>query len=219
MKMQGLKFVSATALFILLSLSLSGCAPGAFGSPTGPEAFHMGPYPTTSRATRQSEDSVFAALTPVGPGLGLQRGPWQGLLLSPILEGARARVSWDEGPFSVAVDAAYLEYRDYEGNVHQSVGLALDGAYLTPLPSTAGEAYAGPRARAYLRSSGSEQVFGLLPGFTIGVRFPLTGAPGPFSERVSYGLEASLLIVSPLLTEQDHWSVFTPFGLTLSIRF
>ncbi len=115
---------------------------------------------------------------------------------------------------------AYLEYTTYdydEGKeiVHAVYGLALDASWTWPLPARYGEAYAGPRLRAYLGSDDGQLGYGVLPGLTLGVRVPVPELEG----RLTFGLEASLFVVSPLWTDQPRWATFSPLGMTLAYRF
>ncbi len=202
-----------------LVLLLAGCAPGTLGPPPGEAGFRAGPYPTTALPTRITEDGVFLAAGPEGLALGTQLGPWQGLLFGSG-SGARVRGSWNEDPWAVAADLAYLEYGyyDYQTNeavFHQVLGLAVDAAYVWPLPTSLGQAYGGARARAYFGADNGDLDFGVLPGVTLGVRLPFAGT----ENRLSLGIEASFFLVSPLLTKESRWGAFSPFGLTLSYRF
>ncbi len=219
------------ALAFLLGVLFSACAPGAFGPPPGSGTYQVGPYPATPRAAEPGGDGVYAFLGPDGLSFGLKAAPWRGELVGVggPMGGAKLRGAWVRDRYALAAEAVYLAYTTevYDGNnpprtvYHQGLGLAADVSYLWPVPAGHGSAYAGPRARAYwgfektgdgpLRSAHA----GVLPGVVLGVNLPVPAT----GDRLTFGLEAALFMVSPWLTSEAEWSAFSPFALTLSYRF
>lgn len=217
------------ALAFLLGVLFSGCAPGAFGPPPGSGAYQVGPYPATPRAAEPGGDGVYALLGPDGLSPGLKATPWRGELVGGPMGGAKVRGAWIEDRYAAAAEVVYLSYTTeiYDGNGpprsvdHQILGLAAEISYLWPVPVGHGSAYAGPRTRAYwgFEKTGNGPLHsaraGLLPGVVLGVNLP---APAT-GDRLTFGLEAALFMVSPWLTSEAEWSAFSPFSLTFSYRF
>ena len=210
------------AYLLALGVLLTACAPGAYGPPPGAAGYQVGPYPTSARALRQGEDGVFLALGPEGPALGLETQGFQATLVGVggWIGGAKARVAGYRDALSLAGELSYLAYTLYDDEsgeevAHEVYGLAVDASWTWPLSARYGEAYAGPRLRAYLGSDNGRLGYGVLPGVTLGVRVPVP----ELENRLTLGLEASLFLVSPLWTDQPHWAAFSPLGLTLTYRF
>jgi len=216
-------------LVLVLSLTLAACAPGALGPPPAGGTLRAGPYPATSRAAIPRGDGVFAHLGPDGPSLGLKLGPLLGetVGVGGWVGGAKVRGSWVQDAYAVSVEGAYLYYdtESWEGGYHtvrhRVLGLAADASYLWPVPVTHGSAYAGPRARAYwaLERTGDSPYqpasAGLLPGVVLGVNLPVPAT----GDRLVFGLEASLFVVSPWLSSEADWSFFSPLSIAFSYRF
>ncbi len=217
-------------LALWLSVLLAACAPGALGPPPTRETYTVGPYPTTPRAAEPGADGVYAKLGPEGLSLGLRQGPLAGELVGVggWVGGAKARGSWHQGGLAVAAEGAYLYYEEerftqsgYETVEHRLVGVAADASYTRPVPVGHGEAYVGPRLRAYwsfekvgggpYRSAHA----GLLPGVVLGVNLPVPAT----GDRLTFGLEAALFLVSPWLSSEPEWSAFSPLSMTFSYRF
>ena len=217
-------------LAVLLGLLLAGCAPSTMGPPPSKDAYQVSPYEATPRSAEPGGDGLFAIMGSDGLTIGLQRSPWRGELVGVggSAGGTKLKGAWVKDQYAVQAEVAYLFYTNwaYAGGQavdvnHRIFGLAVDASYLWPVPVAHGSAYAGPRARAYwsvekinngpYRSASA----GLLPGVVMGVNLPV-----PITQdRLVFGLEASLFVVSPWLTSEADWSLFSPFSLSLSYRF
>jgi len=221
----------ATALAVaLLSLLLHGCAPGAFapGPGYGSGAVSTGIYPPSTRAGHFDEDGFYISSGPAGIGLEVAEGPWRGGLFA--YQGVTLRTSYSKDDFGVSLDATYnTGYREeyssdtgyYDYVPYNIAGVALDGTYYIKVPTDLGSAYVGPRLRAYFACVSEEggpydcYEHGVLPGGTIGINFHV----GKGLERLTFGVEGSLFVVIPGVTNESRFGVFSPFAFSVSYRF
>ena len=228
-----------TSIFIIpaLALLMAGCAPGAI-SPApvydDTDGMSTGPYPASTRAGHPDRDGFYVSMGPSGLGLEVARGPWRGVLYGGYT-GAAGRVSWSQDAVGTSLDAAYNAYStwdwvDTDGDglgdtevvtMVRTIGAALDATYYFEVPTEIGSAYVGPRARAYFACTQEDTTpyvcdrYGLLPGGALGINVPL----GMFNDRMTLGVEGSLFLVIPGVTDRPVFSVFSPFAVSLSYRF
>ncbi|WP_457637938.1 hypothetical protein [Oceanithermus sp.] len=225
----------ATLVAIAFSLLLYGCAPGAITpEPSyGGQSLATGAYPPTTRAGHFNQEGFYITSDPRGLGLEVALGHWRGSLFGGYW-GVNLRNSWSQDEFGVSLDTAYNaflrdEYVDTDGDgieeyvtsYVEMVGAALDGTYYFAIPTELGSAYAGPRLRAYFACESVDQAgyscskYGLLPGAALGINVPLEF----ISERLTFGLEGSVLLVLPGITDEPRFTLFSPFAFSLSYRF
>lgn len=230
--MKKLLTIASVAVLMLL---LHGCAPGAITpQPSyGNQTLATGPYPPSTRAGHMQKDGFYISTGPNGLGLEVVQGHWRGALYGGYA-GVNLRNSWSQDGFGVSLDTAYNTYQteewvdsdgdgygEYVYTYHELLGAAVDGAYYFPIETEIGSAYAGPRLRAYFACESRDQAgyqcgrYGLLPGGTLGINVPVTA----ISERLVFGIEGSVLIVIPGLTDNARFSIFSPFAFSLSYRF
>jgi len=231
------QYLPISVLFALTSLFLFGCAPGAITpSPIydDSEGLSTGPYPSSTRAGHFDQDGFYISAGPVGLGLEVSRGPWRGILYGSHL-GAAGRVSWSQQSVGASLDMAYSGYSvwrsvdsDNDGKPDtekeffiRTLGAAVDATYYFDMPTDIGSAYIGPRGRLYFACQQENNSpyncnrYGLLPGGVLGINVPLSF----ISERLTMGMEGSVFLVIPGVTDRDRFSVFSPFSITLSYRF
>ncbi len=231
-----MKHWTSIALVFSLALLMAGCAPGAISPAPVYEGDGMstGPYPASTRAGHTEQDGFYVSAGPVGLGLEVARGPWRGVLYASY-NGAAGRVSWSQDEVGTSLDAAYNAYTtwdyvdtDNDGvpdtdvtTTVRTVGAALDATYYFGVPTDIGQAYVGPRARAYFACTQENTApyvcdrYGVLPGGVLGIDVPL----GMFDGRMTLGFEGSLFMVIPGVTDRPSFSVFSPFAVSLSYRF
>jgi len=227
------KLLTFTA-FIALAVMLYGCAPGAITPQPAyaDQTMSTGPYPPSTRAGHFDENGFYISAGPNGLGLEVAQDHWRGALYGGYF-GFNMRNSWSQDEFGVSLDTAYNTYEtsnwvetsdgygDYVYVNHQLIGLAIDGTYYFPIETDIGSAYAGPRLRAYFACESIDQsgykcdTYGLLPGGAVGINVPVSAV----SERLVFGLEGSVLVVIPGLSDSNHFSIFSPFAFSLSYHF
>ena len=225
----------ATLIMAVLATVLYGCAPGAIApEPSyGGGSLATGAYPPTTRAGHFDLDGFYITSDSRGLGLEVALGHWRGSLFGGYT-GVNLRNSWSQDDFGVSLDTAYNAYlRDgyvdtdgdgigeYVTYYVEMVGAALDGTYYFAIPTEIGSAYAGPRLRGYFACESVDQAgyncdkYGLLPGAALGINVPIE----VISERLTFGVEGSVFLVIPGLTDEARFMVFSPFSLSLSYRF
>jgi len=220
---------------IILMFLLYGCAPGAItpNSAYGGDALTVGPYPPSTRAGHFDQSGFYLSAGPSGLGLEVAAGVWRGALYGGYA-GVNIRNSWSQDSFGVSLDTAYNiypssnwvdadgdGYGEYVTSYHETLGAAIDGTYYFPIETDIGAAYVGPRVRAYFACESADQSgyicgrYGVLPGGTLGVNVPISA----ISEKLIFGVEGSVFIVVPGITDSTRFSVFSPFAFSLSYRF
>jgi len=223
------------AIAISLLLVLAGCAPGAITPEPSYSsgAIATGAYPPSTRAGHFDQDGFYVTTDPRGLGLEVAVDNWRGSLFGGY-SGVNLRNSWSQDDFGISLDTAYNaylseEFVDEDGDGYEEyvthyvevLGAALDGTYYFAIPTDIGSAYVGPRARAYFACESVDQggyqcnKYGVLPGAVLGINVPVAA----ISERLTFGIEGSVLLVVPGLSDESHFMVFSPFALSLSYRF
>jgi len=219
----------------VLAFFLHGCAPGALAPDPMYEtsAVSTGAYPSSTRAGHFDEDGFYITTNASGLGLEVEVDHWRGSLFGGY-SGVNLRNSWSQDDFGVSLDTAYnayykMTYDDKDGDGYpdydyvyaEMFGLALDDTYYFPIPTDIGSAYAGPRLRAYFACENIEQAgyecgrYGFLPGATLGINVPVAA----ISKRLVFGVEGSIFLVAPGITDESHFTLFSPFSFSLSYRF